>query len=159
MLDISEPQVVLGQKVSYDKTFRVKVMSKQVTIFFLFWFWTITLSNHLYLTTHTFVCLSVSLQVSYIPLCFSCFYQRFSFCTVNRQIVPPTVQFSRKRIGIIFRGRYQLWNLKSAKNNSHVFRQNRKNLATQKYPIKQYAFFLFFSCQQIETCYSCINTS
>ena len=72
-----------------------------------------------------FVCLSVRLQVSFIPLSFRYFGRIYSFCTVNRlkesRVVPPTLWFSRKRIEIIFRGRQSPWKLKSAKNNPHVF--------------------------------------
>ena len=68
-----------------------------------------------------FVCLSVRLQVSFI----SFFGLRFSFRTVElsreSRVVPPTPQFSWKRIEIMFRGHCQLWKLKSTKNNPHVF--------------------------------------
>ena len=70
------------------------------------------------------VCLSVRLQVSFIPLRFS-FGQRFAFRTVDlsreSRFVPPYLRFSRKRFEIFFRGRCRPRKLKSAKNNPHLF--------------------------------------
>ena len=73
-----------------------------------------------------FACLSVRMQVSFIPLRFRYFGGRFSFRTVDLlreiQAVSPTLWFSWKRIKIIFRGRCRLRKLlKSAKINPHVF--------------------------------------
>ena len=66
-----------------------------------------------------FVCLSVRLQVSFIPFRFRYFGRIFSFHTVNRS--KESRQRPRKII-IMF------------------LRQNRENLATQKYPIIRYSF-------------------
>ena len=88
-----------------------------------------------------FVCLSVRLQVSFIPLRFRYFVQRF-FRTVDlsreNRVMPPTLRFSRKRIEIIFRGRCRPRKLKSAKKIPIFSRQNRENLATRKYPTLRY---------------------
>ena len=68
---------------------------------------------------------SARLQVSFIPLRFRCFGQRFSFRTADlsreSQVMPPLYDFRGKRIEIIFRGRCRPRKLKSEKNNRHVF--------------------------------------
>ena len=83
-----------------------------------------------------FVCLSVRLQVSFIPLRFRYFGWIFSFRTViwskESRVVPPTLWFSRKRIEIIFRGRQRPRKLKSAKNNPHVFETKPRKFGDAK---------------------------
>ena len=84
-----------------------------------------------------FVCLSVRLQVSFIPLRFRYFGRRFSFRTVDlskesRVVPPPTLQFSRKRIEIIFRGHCRPRKLKSAKNNPHIFQTKPRKFGDAK---------------------------
>ena len=79
----------------------------------------------------------------FYSLRFRHFGWRFRLRTVDlsrqSRVLPPTQQFLRTRIKIIFRGRCQPRKLKSAKNKLHVFRQNCENLATRKYPIIRYA--------------------
>ena len=70
---------------------------------FIVLFWTVILFNCLNVNMFCFV-LSVRLQVSFIPLRFRYFGQRFSFCTVDLlregRVVSPTLRFSWKRIKI-----------------------------------------------------------
>ena len=90
----------------------------------------------------SFPCLSVRLQVSFIPLRFQYFGRWFSFRTVDlpreSRVVAPALRFSQKRIETIYCGRCRPRKLKSVKNNPMILRQNRENLATRKYPIIRY---------------------
>ena len=84
-----------------------------------------------------FVCFSVRMQVSFIPLRFRYFGRRFSFHTVDllreSRVVPPyDLRFLRKRIEIIFRGRGEPRKLKSAKNNLHVFETKPRKFGDAK---------------------------
>ena len=78
-----------------------------------------------YVFVFCFVCLSVRLQVSFIPLRFYLFGRSVPFQTVDlsreSRVVPPTLRFLQKRIEIIFRRRNRPRKLKSAKNNPRVF--------------------------------------
>ena len=83
-----------------------------------------------------FVCLSVRLQVSFIPLRCRYFGWKFSFCTVDlsrkSRVVPPTLRFSQKRIENNFHGRCRPRKLKSAKNNPHVFETKPRKFGNTK---------------------------
>ena len=93
------PRVVLWQKVSYDTTSQASKQARQTFHCFILNSHFIQLSECKYVL---FVCLSVW-DFLYAQL----IYRR-------KVIVPPILWFSRKRLEIIFQ-------LKSAKNNPHVF--------------------------------------
>ena len=87
---------------------------------------------------------SVRMQVSFIPLRFRYFGRRFFFHTVDlsreSRVVPPyDLQYSRKRIKIIFRGHWEPQKLKSAKNNPHVFETKPRKFGDAK--ISHYTVF------------------
>ena len=94
------------KQVSYDTAFRVHNKQARQT------FHCFVLNSHFIQSSECkyvlFVCLSVRLQVSFIPLRFRDFDDRLSFRTVElsreSRVVPPTRQNSWKRINIIFCG-------------------------------------------------------
>ena len=103
-----------------------------------------------------FVCLSIRLQESFIPLRFRYFGRIFSFRTVNRlkesRVVPPTLWFSQKRIKIIFRGPQRPRKLKSKKNNPYVFeKKNAKIWWRENIPL-----YGMFCCQLTELTVLCL---
>ena len=83
-----------------------------------------------------FVCLSVRLQLSSIPLRFSYFGQRFSFRTVDlsreSRVVPPSLWFSRKRIKIIFLRMLPIAKINWQKIIPFFFRQYREKFGNAK---------------------------
>ena len=89
-----------------------------------------------YVLFFSFFFLSVRLQVSFIPMCFRYFGQRFFFCIVNlsreSRVMPPPPWFSWRRIEIIFHGRCRPRKLKSAKNDRHVFETKPRKFGDAK---------------------------
>ena len=65
-----------------------------------------------------------------------------SWSIVGKSCLPPTQQFLRTRIKIIFRGRCKPQRLKSAKNKLHAFRQKPRKFGDAK--ISHYTVFQKF---------------
>ena len=105
MLHSDTPQVVLWQKSVIWHNFQSSSNKQAIQTFHCF-----VLSSYFIQPSECryvlFVCLSVRLQVSFIPLRFRYFGLRFSFPTGDlprkSPVVPPTLWFSRKRFEIIF---------------------------------------------------------
>ena len=86
-----------------------------------------------------FVCLSVRLQVSFIPLHFRYFGLRFSLIYRGKvQLYHPLYDFRRKESKLFFVDIADCENLNTRKIIPMFFKQNRENLAMWKYPIIRY---------------------
>ena len=92
-----------------------------------------------------FVCLSVRLQLSSIPIRFSYFGQRFSFRTVDlsrdSRVVPCATHstiFAEKNKNYFFLRMLPIAKINRQKIIPMFFIQYRKNLATRNYPIIWY---------------------